>query len=104
MELLYSALEFRPLFLLSTWKDPESRDDRVTAAVLMPSGLNEKRGDIRVEIEEERYLRITVSWPNILMNAENLLDSIINGKCGYRIHKTHPMVSGFRDALHELSN
>lgn len=49
--------------LLSKWKAIRTRDDRVSAAILLPSGLYEREGGIKMEIEGDRTLKVNLaSW------------------------------------------
>ena len=102
--LLLEEREFRPVYTISVWKEPVSRDDRATVAVLLPSGVPESRGGVRVEIEDELVLRITVKWPRVMTDVPRMLRVLIDGSCGTRIDPSHPMVGGFYDALHAVQH
>ena len=99
--MLYSPTEFRPPYLLSIYKDVESRDDRVAAAILLPSGAHERNADIRVEIERKSMLVATLTWPEVLTNVRFTLKNFLDGVGVARIDNSHPMV-GFFEALRAL--
>lgn len=44
----------QPIYLISKYKDVDSRDDRVAVATLLPSGLHEQSAGITLEIDDER--------------------------------------------------
>lgn len=61
--LLAQPGEWHPLYLLSKFKDTESRDDRCAVAILLPSGVHEHPERIKVEIGRSSKLRVTTPGP-----------------------------------------
>lgn len=87
--------------MTSIWKEPFKRDDRATVSIMLPSGVTVVKGGVRVEIEEESTLKITVKWPTAMTDIKKILRVLIYGTYGTKIHTSHPMVGGFFDALHD---
>ena len=93
---------WRPLFLISEYKDIESRDDRCAAAILLPSGVHECPGGIKVEIEGSSILRITITSPPTLTDTGTMLSNFLEGVGVAKMDRSDPMISGFHDALRAL--
>lgn len=60
-ELIDGSTDWRPLHLLSVYKDVESRDDRCAAAILLPTGVGESGSGIKVSIEGGCTLLVTIT-------------------------------------------
>ena len=101
-ESLATSGVWRPLYLLSRYKDTDSRDDRIALAVLLPSGVHEHPDGIQVEIENGSVVRVVVPWPVVLTDTHRLLKNFLEGAGVARIDRTDPMVGGFNDALRAL--
>lgn len=85
--------------LLSVWKAVRTRENRVSAAVLLPSGVCDTPGGISLEIEDEKILKVTVRWPRVFMDVDVLLKQFLEGGEVTKIDRSHPMIGGFEDAL-----
>ena len=69
-----NPLSWNTIFIRSLRKDPSTKDDRVSVAVLLPSGVIEKAGDLRVEIEGDDVLKFTVMWPKAMSSVHKLME------------------------------
>ena len=58
----------------SIWRDPSIKDDRVSIAILQPSGVTEKQGDVCVPVVHEHTLLLIVSWPVLFMGTAKLMN------------------------------
>ena len=65
-EILPHTLTFNPLYVMSSWKHSITKDARVSVALLVPSGIGEIAGDLKVTVEEEDYLSVGVPSALIL--------------------------------------
>ena len=91
-----------PLFLISVYKDIESRDDRCAAAILLPSRVHEYPDGIKVEIEGSSTLRITIAQSPTLTDTRTMLSNFLEGVGVAKMDRCDPMIGGFHDALRAL--
>jgi len=85
-----NPLLFSPIFNLSVWKDPNSKDQCVSVAVLLPTGIGEKPDDLSICVEDENVLKITVMWPTA-MTCIGLQES--------PVLKSRNIIRKFKDSL-----
>lgn len=97
----FKAREFKPLVNMSVWKDPRTKDSRISLAVLLESGVGESPGDLKVCVDGQ-YLRITVKWPSVLMDVLKLNAVFLQGDGVDRIEDYHPQIVGFYDFLEQF--
>lgn len=101
VELTSGSLNFKPLYLLSRWVEPGTMTNRVTAAILLPSGVGSEDFFVRV-VDGGEYLELTVVWPPALIDLTvmNKKWLIPNAAGGFQLY--HPKMIGFEMALKEL--
>jgi len=63
-----STLSFVPIYMISQWKEPTTKDDRISLAILLPSGTSDKIDDISVRIINGIKLELTIPWPSAFLN------------------------------------
>ena len=97
--LALNPLQFQPIHLLYTWKDPLSKDDRVSVAILLPTGVSEKPGDLQIALENETVLKITVMWPSATTSVPQLMQKWLSCDIGTAMKEYYPQVQGFFDLL-----
>lgn len=88
--------------LLSKWKAVRRRVDRVSAAILLPSGGYVLKGGIKMEIENERTVKIAVVWPEVFHDGDLLLELFLKGDGVEKLDRSHPMVGGFEDSIQAI--
>ena len=71
-------------------------------AVLLPTGVGERPGDLQVRVEDSRYLRVTVTWPPALTDVTMLMSMWLEGNGVPKIEEYHSMVQGFCDYLEQF--
>ena len=62
-----NLLVFQPIYNLSVWKDPESKNQKFSIRILLPTGVGENPGDLNVCVEDGNLLKITVMWPTAMI-------------------------------------
>ena len=72
-EFQMGPLQFMPIHMVSTWRDPFTKDDRVAVAILLPSGVGERIDDISYSVDRGWVLEMEISWPSVFMNSDQLL-------------------------------
>lgn len=94
-------LTFKPLHLISVWKEPHTMTKRITVAILLPSGVEAGEFAVRV-MEGGKSLELSVVWPLPLMEPKTMhkkwLD--LDNQSGFASY--HPKVVGFQQALKQL--
>ena len=51
-----SPLNFTPIYVQSIWEDPSSKNNRISIAVLLLSGVRERAGDLRLPVDNGNLL------------------------------------------------
>ncbi|KAI0560922.1 hypothetical protein FGB62_97g111 [Gracilaria domingensis] len=97
---LFEQLDWRPFYLISEWKEPETTTKRLSVGVVMRSGL--QRGDFYVQIvDENKSLQIKVNWPRTMIHPKILHAKWLN-QSGEKYTDHHPELIGFESALKDL--
>lgn len=94
-ELSESVLTWQPLYAVAPWRDPVTKEDYISAAVVLPTGVGEQANDIIVRIEDGKKLRVGVAWPLALADSERLNRKWITGSGVPQIEAYHPRVMAF---------
>ncbi len=94
-EVLSHSLTFKPLYIMSKWKDILAKDARVSVAILLPTGIGEHVGDIKVQVDDEEYLAVGVAWPSSLTEPKILTKKWLVGDEVEMIEGYHLMVENF---------
>lgn len=99
----YTSVEYnllwKPLYLLGSWKDPASKDNIVSVALLLPTGVGELFTDFELSIENENQLLIGVAWPSIIAETETLHRKWIQGDGVEKITNYHPRIMAFANFI-----
>lgn len=68
-----SSYVFKPLFTMGVWEDIGSEDKRISIAILLPSGIGERKKDHDIRVSDDGlFLQISVVWPPALTDVEML--------------------------------
>ena len=92
---------FVPLYLISQWQEPETTTQRVTVAIILPSGIQAGSFKTRV-IEEGDVLEMTVDWPRPLVDIEFMHRKWINNCSENGFTTYHPKFLGFEATLRQM--
>lgn len=92
---------FHPLHLISTWTEPDSTNQCVTVAVVLPSGVGSGGFSVRV-LENGRELELVVRMPKQLQDMKLLHRKWLRSTRYDRMEPYHPKIVGFQNALKEL--
>ena len=68
-ELIQSTTDWLPLYSMWCWKDPDTREKCTTLAVILPSEVGDRDGQVYVYIDNEAYLAIRVNLPSALTDS-----------------------------------
>ncbi len=72
----------------------------MSAAVLLPKGVSERAGDVKVHVEDAgRSLRVEVAWPSARNYVNMLMEMWLAGDSVPKIEEYHPQIQGFFDFL-----
>ncbi len=71
LEVTGKGINFDPIYLIDTWKEPVTKTKRITVAANLPSGVNKSDPTLCVT-EDGMTLEITVTWPDPKINLEVL--------------------------------
>ena len=89
------VLTWRPLFAVAPWKDPVAKEDYISAAVVLPTGVGEQPNDVIVRIDDGTKLWVGVAWPLALADSERLNRMWISGSGVTKIEPHHSQVMAF---------
>ena len=98
-ELVSRNQTFKPLCVMSTWKHDTTKDLRVSAALLLPTRIDENAGDIRVGVEGDEQLSVGVAWLSALTNPKMMKKKWLIGDGVERIEDDRPMGENFYEFL-----
>jgi len=97
-------LLWNPLYAITSWKDPDTKENIVSVAILLPTGVGEQTNDLIIRIENERTLRIGVMWPRALSISEVLNRKWLTGNGVDSITSYHPRVMGFANFVERFQS
>ncbi|PXF42241.1 hypothetical protein BWQ96_08037 [Gracilariopsis chorda] len=87
--------------MLSVWTEPETTLKRVTAAVVLPSGVG--RGEFLIQIiDGGECLELSVTWPQPLVDVELMHRRWLQSVHADRMQSYHPKIIGFQNSLRNL--
>ncbi len=100
-ELTLGEKFFKPLYLLSIWKEPGTMTKRVTAAVILPSGV--ETGDFSICISPcGMSLEIAVVWPVPLVDLTCMHKKWLRPESGSGFQVFYPRYTGFEQVLKKI--
>ena len=56
-------LQFMSMYMIGTWKDPFTKDERAAVSVLLPSGTSDRIDDSNFRVESGWILEVEAQWP-----------------------------------------
>ena len=99
-----NSLIFNPIYTLSVWKDPSSKDQRISIAILLPTGIGESPGDPKLSVESEKILKISVMWPSAMSSVPQLMRRWLTGQDGPEMKDYHLHVQGFYSFMEKFQS
>ena len=92
-ELVMGEIVFKPLYIVSAWKEPGSMTNCVSVAVCLPSGVG--RGDFSFRVVDDgAFLEVCVTWPAALTNVLLLHRKWLMRDVPGRLEPYHPKILG----------
>ena len=89
------SLIFNPIHHLSVWKDPSIENQGISIAILLPTGIGEKPRDLKLSVQSQNILKISVIWPSMMRSVPQLMQRWLTGQDGSEMKDYHPQVQGF---------
>ena len=99
-ELFNHAKTFKQLYLLSVWTEPGTMTNRISAAIVISSGIESGGFSLRVGDSGESIER-NVLWPRTLVDMEVLHRKWLKSEA-QKFKTYHPNMVGFENALKQL--
>ena len=90
---------FMPLHLCASWEEPVTTLQRVSMAIILPSGVEPQKVTVRV-IEVGKQIELTVQWPQWLVRVDRMHRKWLT-KEDKKLEHYHPEILGFEKALKE---
>ena len=97
-------LTFHPIYTVSVWKDPTSKDQRVSMAILLPTGIGENPGDLKLFVEDDEIFKITIRWPSAMVSVPQLMQRWLSSQEEPEMKDYHPQVQGFYSFLENFQS
>lgn len=85
------------------WLDPVTDNTNVSVAVLLLTGVGELDGQLRIRVENERFLILSAQWPSGLRDSNQLHKKWLIGAGVAPIQSYHPRVQHHRQLIREIS-
>ena len=93
--------QFQPIYIVGEWED-DREEQRVTIAILMPSGSFERSKDHDIKVTDDGMaLEITYVWPQCMTDLLFLHKAELEGD-EKKSFQHHPRLLGFRPFLRKL--
>lgn len=89
---------FTPIHIISVWKEPGTTNNRISLAILLPSGVTVGNFSYRV-LEGGREFELTVRWPDPMVDLDMMHKKWLTEDGPGRMEKYHPKYIGFEHAL-----
>lgn len=80
---------------MSVWKDPGSRGNFVSVAIILLIGFAEQPQDLVISVENGNLLKVEVAWPQFLADGVEMHRKLIQGNSNAKIAKYHPRIMSF---------
>lgn len=68
----------KPLYVLAKWKHPVTRDSRIAIVVVLPAVILEDDDGVRTEVVDGCTVKITFTWPCVLLDSNRLMGAILS--------------------------
>lgn len=95
-ELVLAQSAFKPLYLISSWRETFTTRQCLSAAILLPSGIDTYK--IRV-VDDGMMLQLTVTWPKAMTDIRMLHHYWLVLQNSNTISEQHPKIGGFEECL-----
>jgi len=89
----------KPLYILSTWRDPRTRDGRISIVLVLPSGVLQMEGGVVAEVVSERKVKVTITWPTPATDVQKIVSGILAVDSNLDLSHGTLMAQGFHDFL-----
>jgi len=89
----------KPLYLLSTWRDPRTRDGRISILIVLPTGVLEIDDAVTAEVVSENQIELTIQWPTPAINVQKLVSGVLAVQNHLELSHGTLMEQGFHDFL-----
>lgn len=98
-EIILPQCSFKPLHLISYWKETFTTRQCISAVILLQSGIDEYKLQV---IDDGTMLQLTVTWPTQMTDVRVLHHCWLNMNRSEYITEHHPKIGGFETALRRL--
>ncbi|KAI0557039.1 hypothetical protein FGB62_176g05 [Gracilaria domingensis] len=95
VEILLAPNEFKPLYLLSVWTDPKTTQQKISCAIILPSGVGKGEFGLHV-VNGGDILEVRVCWPRPLVDIDFLYKTWLDTNV---MDTSHPRFGGFHNSL-----
>lgn len=90
---------FKPIYLLSTWRDPRSRDGRISLIMVLPTGALDVDDAVHAEVITSKQVKVSISWPAPITDVQKLVAGVLAVEPSLDISHGTLMAQGFHDFL-----
>lgn len=87
---------------MGLWRHPRTRDGRLALAVVLPTGMLDRKNDVRAEISESDCILLTFAWPRVLIDADSIMRALISFTSDFRDGRGPILALGLRDFIDPL--
>jgi len=84
---------------LSTWRDPRTRDGRISIIIVLPTGILELEEGVSAEVISPNQVQVTIPWPTASTDVQKFVTGILAVE--YDLNASHGavMTLGIHDFL-----
>lgn len=73
-----NPLTVKPMYAMTTWRHPKTRDGRLAVLIVLPTGAIEREDGIKAELVTSEQLQISLSWPPALLDADGIMKALLS--------------------------
>jgi len=85
--------------LLSTWRDPRSRDGRISIIIVLPTEALDVEDTLRTEVLTPTQVQVSISWPVGVPDVQKLVAGVLAVEQTLDVSHGTLMGQGFHDYL-----
>lgn len=94
-----SLLMWKPLYLLSTWRDARTRDGRISIIIVLPTGALELQDSITAEVIADSKVNLAINWSTPATDVQKLVSGILAVEEHLEVPHGSLMEQGLHDFL-----
>ena len=102
MEFFASPLIVKPMYAMTKWRHPKTRDGRLTIFSVLQTGTIDQENGVETELLNSEHLQLSFSWPSAFLNADKLMHAMVSFSDDLKDGQGPLLAQGLRDFIYPL--